>query len=96
MATLSSSSTDQAVWDAYDDNASYDEDNSAAKAKIFITACRILIRRRPNLVTTDGQSVQFNGRMVQKELDQAQQWLGANKSSAAGSVRHLDFRNLRT
>jgi hypothetical protein len=47
MATLSSNSTDAEVWAAYDDNASYEEDASRAKALAFVTVGRILRRRIP-------------------------------------------------
>lgn len=40
-------STDAEVGAAYEDNASQEEDASRAKALAFITACRILRRRRP-------------------------------------------------
>ena len=53
MSTLSSSSTLQEVLDAYVDNASYEEDSDVAKAKAFITACRILNEQRP-LETSHG------------------------------------------
>ena len=43
MATLNASSTDAEVWAAYDENASYQEDDSTAKALAFITAGRILL-----------------------------------------------------
>lgn len=94
MAALSSSSTDQEVWNAYDDNAAYDVDSSIAKAKNFIEACRILLRRRPNRVGVGSQSVDFES--VRQELDDAREWLALNNTSAnGGSVRHLSFRNLR-
>lgn len=57
MATLNSSSTDAEVWAAYDDNASYEEDGSRAKALAFLTACRILRRRLPISGSRDGQSI---------------------------------------
>ena len=94
MAALSSSSTDAVVWAAYDDNAAYDVDESVTKAKLFIEACRILLRRRPNRVGVGPQSVDFES--VRQELDDAKEWLALNNTSAnGGSVRHLDFRNLR-
>ena len=57
MATLSSNSTDAEVWAAYDDNASYEEDGSRAKALAFVTACRILRRRLPLSAGRGPQSV---------------------------------------
>lgn len=96
MSTLSSASTDQQVWNAYDDNASYAEDASVSKAKSFITACRILLRRRPTAMTVDGNVVAFSASSIEKELEDAQHWLAQNNTSAnGGSIRYLDFSNLR-
>jgi hypothetical protein len=96
MAAVTSASTDQAVWDAYDDNASYEEDASTTKASAFITVCRVLQRRRPVRISADGTSADFDGQAIQKALDDAREWLALNNTSAnGGSVRHLDFRNMR-
>lgn len=96
MATLSSSSTDQQVWDCFDDSASYDTDASTAKAKSFIESCRILMRRKPVRISADGTSADFDGSAVQKMLDGAREWLALNNTSlSGGSVRHLSFSNLR-
>lgn len=96
MATLSSASTDQQIWDAYDDNASYAEDASASKARTFITACRILLRRRPTSISVDGQVVAFSAASIEKELENARQWLATNNTSAnGGSIRYIDFGNIR-
>lgn len=96
MAALSSASTDQQVWDAYDDNAAYDVDESVSKCQYFIEACRILLRRRPNQISVDGTSTSFEAGAIQKALDEAREWLALNNTSAnGGSVRHLSFRYLR-
>lgn len=95
MSTLSSASTDQAVWDSFDDNASFEEDQSATKAAAFVTACRILLRRRPQSTSVDGTTVSFDGGAIEKELMRAQKWLAANRSNAAGGVRYLDFSGVR-
>lgn len=95
MATLSSSSSDQQVWDAYDDNASYEEDSSVSKARTFITACVILLRRRPQRVSTNGYAVDFDPDTIQNELKRAREWQATNSASGE-SVRYLDFRNLRS
>ena len=96
MAAVTSSSTDQEVWDAYDNNASYEEDESASKAQAFITVCRVLLRRRPVQTSVDGTSASFDAPALQRALDDCRKWLALNNTSAnGGSVRHLDFRNLR-
>jgi hypothetical protein len=94
MAALTGSSTDEAVWAQYDDNAAYDVDSSVTKAKLFIEACRVLLRRRPTSIGFGQRSTEFEA--VQQALDDARKWLALNNTSAnGGSVRHLDFRNLR-
>lgn len=86
MATLSSASTDAQVWAAYDDNASYEEDASRAKAFAFRLACKILARRLPMSASRAGQSV--NRESLLQEAQQADAWLAANPAdSGAGSTR---------
>jgi hypothetical protein len=96
MSALSSASTDQQVWDSYDDNASYEEDSSVTKAQAFITACRLLLRRRPTRISADGTSADFEAGAIQQALEDARGWLATNNTSSnGGSVRHKSFRNLR-
>lgn len=89
MSTLSSASTDQEVWDAYDDNASFEEDQSASKAAAFVTACRILLRRRPVSISVDGLTTNFDAASVKSDMDRAQKYLAANRSG--GKVKYLDL-----
>jgi len=95
MATLSSNSTDAEVWAAYDDNASYEEDGSRAKALAFVTACRILRRRLPLSASRGPQTV------TRESLDAeilAAQWLDAHHAttgSGSGRVRYLSMENFR-
>lgn len=97
MSTLTSASTDSDVWAAYDDNASYDEDGSTTKAKAFRTACRFLLRRQPKRATDGlGSSVEFNPDLIQKEMDEANDWLRANSTTSGGSrARALGMNNYR-
>ena len=95
MSTLSSSSTDQQVWDSFDDNASFEEDGSASKAAAFVTACRILLRRRPQSTSVDGTTVSFDGGAIEKEMLRAQKWQAANRANAAGGVRYINFSGIR-
>ena len=95
-STLTATSTDAAVWAAYDNNASYEEDSSRTKALAFLTACRILARRLPITAGREGQTVTRESLTV--ESDQARAWLAANPgSSGAGStrVRFGDFQDFR-
>lgn len=75
MATVDSSSTDAQVQAAYDDNASYAEDRSVAKARAFLTAARILLRREYAALSDGGSSGQKRVDLIQKEIDSAKEWL---------------------
>jgi hypothetical protein len=93
MSALSSTSTDAQVWAAYDDNASFEEDSAPAKAAAFITACRILLRRRPVNMTVDGRTLAFDAQAITGELERARNWLAMNRSP--GAIRYLDFSGVR-
>jgi len=96
MSTLTRDSTDAEVWASYDDNASYQEDESRTKAEAFITACRVLRRRLPITAAREGQ--QMTRESLAEEVAQANAWLAANPtSSGAGStrVRFGDFQRFR-
>lgn len=95
MSTLSSTSTDAEVWASYDDNASFEEDGSATKAAAFVTACRILLRRRPVSTSVDGTTVAFDPGAISDEMMRAQKWLASNRNSGAGGVRYIDFSGVR-
>lgn len=75
MATVDSSSTLAQVEAAYDDNSSYLEDNSVAKARAFITAARILIRRYPSAQSSGDATVTLPITQIKQELDEARMWL---------------------
>lgn len=95
MSSLSSTSTDEEVWQAFDDNASFEEDVSASKAAAFVTACLILLRRRPQMSHVDGTQVAFEAGVISAELARARRWLANNRTEAAGGVRYLDFSGIR-
>ena len=85
MATLSATSTLKQVRDAYDDNASYAEDASLSKCKIFITASIILLGRQPAVSALGsgqtGERVEWNQEMLKQLLDDARRWRDANESA---------------
>ena len=98
MATLSSTSTDAEVFAAYDDNASYAEDGSQVKAKAFVTACLILMRRRPNFAgMVGGQQVTFDS--LRDDMLRAEAWLDAHPASSDLSSqpreRYFSMENFR-
>ena len=102
MSTLSSASTLVQVQAAYDDNASYSEDASPAKCKVFITACRLLLRLMPARSVHggrgSGEEVETTVGLIQKEMESAQGWLAGNDANGAGAggVRHYSFEGYRS
>lgn len=97
MSSLSSSSTLTAIVAAYIDNASYDEDGSTAKARTFITACRILLVRRAKRVVHAGEEVELDLGQIDTQLSAAKRWLAANRGSddGGGGIKHADFADYR-
>lgn len=98
MSTLDSSSTLAEVQAAYDDNASYAEDDSTAKAAAFVTACRFLLRRLPRRAAHGGrgaEEVELELRLIREELNAASQWL-AVKGATGGGIKHVSFENFRS
>ena len=75
MGSLSSSSTLAQVEAAYDDNASWLEDQDLAKAKKFSEAVRILLRRSFSSATKGGNSVSYRISLLRKELDNVTDWI---------------------
>ena len=94
MSTLSSSSTNDEVWNAYDDNASFEEDASLSKAKAFVTACRILLRRQPQRFAVDGQMGEFNASEISAEMQRAQVYIA--EARGAGRSIYRDLRDQRS
>lgn len=96
MGVNSSSSTAQ-VRDAYDDNASYAEDNDLQKARRFITACRILLRRTSTNSVKGSNQVTLRVDLLQDELERAQEWLEARDPDQRLGPRIVkpDFRQFR-
>ena len=82
MSTLSSASTLKQVRDAWEDNASYAEDASPAKCRLFITASMILLGRQPQVSALGsgqvGERLELNQEMLKGLLDDARRWLEAN------------------
>ena len=86
MSSLNSASTLQEVLDSYAENASYEEDNSPAKAAAFVTACRLLLLLLPKRAVkggrTSGEEVELDITVVQTQLQEARRWLSVNGLSA--------------
>ena len=98
MSALSSKSTDEQVFAAYDDAAGYEEDHDPQKALAFITACRILRRRLPLSAGKDGRSM--TRETLDAEITAARNWLDANPSQLGTAnpnrrIRYLTTPNFR-
>ncbi|MFZ5833016.1 MAG: hypothetical protein ACOY3P_23260 [Planctomycetota bacterium] len=102
VATLNSQSTREEILAAYADDASYAEDGSAAKARTFITACRLLLLKMPKRVSkggTGGEELELDTRLIQEEKTAAERWLMANPDATGGSgsgSRYFSCEDFRT
>ena len=93
---LNGLSTDEEVFAAYDDNASYLEEDSVAKGRAFQTACIILIRRIPTTVQENNSMAQFDPKLIANQLEEVRDWLASNDTARSGSSSRLsDLRNFR-
>jgi len=97
MSTLSSSSTLAEVQAAYDDNASYAEDESASKAAAFITACRILLRRVAKRAAHGGRGaneVEHDPGLLRAEMREAIQYV-ASAGQRGPAIKHPSMEYFR-
>jgi len=93
---LSSSSTLAEIQAQYDDNADYDVEGSTAKAKLFIEACRMLLRRMMEEVRKGGSSVRDAYQKIENQLDMAIEWWQENDTTTeSGEVRVASFEYYR-
>lgn len=95
MSTLSSTSTDAEVNAAYDDNASYAEDDSLSKAKAFRTAVSLLIRRVLADSTKGDKSLRFDREALQRQLDEVAAYISTNDITTNPAVTYASFAGLR-
>ncbi len=95
MSTIGSNTTLEELFAAYDDNASYFEDDSVPKAKAFITACTMLLMRVPKRERTGGNNeTEFNPSEIRMQLEYAKRWLSQKRRSSGGH-RHISLRHFR-
>lgn len=92
MATLSGTSTESECWQEYDDCASYEEDGDRSKALRFITACRILTRRRPTAISRGERSTTLES--LQQEAKDARQWLDLNPSTTSATSSRTRYASM--
>lgn len=99
MSTLDSSSTLAQIEAAYDDNASYEEDGSVAKAKVFVTACRMLVRRyRKKVQRGGGTAIETEVARLQDELKRASTYVAQHDTAGnrGGGAKYVSFENFRS
>ncbi len=65
---------------------SYAEDNSVAKCRAFLTACRILLRRMPPAGAAGAEQMQLTPNPIQKEMAAAQDWLGSHDTRSTSTA----------
>lgn len=95
---INSSSTLDEIKAAYLDNATYDEEGDAAKAKAFIVACRALLLKMPRRARHGGnEEIELTPDEIRRELDKARQWLTVHGDDTADTarVRHLGLEDYR-
>jgi hypothetical protein len=96
MSSLSARSTYNEIRAAYEDNASYLEDQSAAKARAFITACRLLIRHLPTRVSKGGNEMDLDVRLLAEQIAAAERFLTqANIAATAARPRYFSLEYFR-
>lgn len=98
MSTLSSDSTYAEIVAAYMDSAVYEEDGDVAKAKAFVSACRMLIRFPSRLQVGGrqaGHEMEMDLATLRAEMAAAQSWIAANDSTAGGRTTWGDFSRFR-
>ena len=87
MSVLTSASTWDEVYDAYLDNASYLEDGSAAKARAFTTACRLLLLLLPKRISkggrVQGEEIELDIRVILDQIGEAKRFLTQTAVAAA-------------
>ncbi len=99
MSSLSSASSFAEIRAAFDDNASYEEDDSVTKARAFVTACKLLLRRTPKRASVgrDGHELELDPAIIKEMMADAQEWVAANEVDSDGASRttYADFTNYR-
>ncbi len=81
------------VRSAYHDNADYDVENSVAKARLFVVACRRLKEMTPSASNDGGGSLEDEPRKYEADEKNALAFIASHVDSAP--VRHVDLSNLR-
>ena len=78
----------------YNANCLYDVDGSDVMARLFIEACRYMIKEPIESQQGRGSRVRIDVGQLQIELNKATRWLAQSRSGGAG-IRYFDTRNRR-
>jgi hypothetical protein len=93
---LDASSTRREVLDAYHNNAAYEENESLAQARAFVSACRHLLSPRHNVKRSvhggRAEEVELDLTLIERQMLAAQHWAaGYHAFDSGSSVVHADF-----
>lgn len=96
---LSSNSSLAEINAAYEDHCDYDLEGSVEDCRVFIKACRILLRRMTEEDQRGDRRIRDSYVKIRDELAKAESWLKANDSTQQqygnGSVIHASFEDFR-
>lgn len=97
---LTSANTTAEVLAAYADNASYEENDSLAQGKAFVSACRTLLSPQHSFKRSatgggKGSEIELSQDLLMQQLDQARRWVAAKQEAASGGVTHVDMSAFR-
>ena len=99
MATLNSASSLDDVQASYADSASYHEDGSPAKARAFITACRLLLLLLPKRASrggrAQGEEIELDPRLLAEQITEAKRFLSesADRTVPPNTFSFQSFRD---
>lgn len=75
-STISSASTTAQITAAYLDNCSYFEDESATKARAFVTACAAMLSRGMRVLQNGEERLELDPQTLRLLMQQAQEYAG--------------------
>jgi len=75
--------------------ADFEEVASVSRARLFVTAANRWLILRPDSASNQGSSLSIGKTFVESMLKRAQNYIAANATGTAGSVKFLSARNFR-
>src|SRR5436190_9682618 len=97
---LTSANTTAEVLAAYANNASYEENDSLAEGKAFVSACRMLLSpqhsfKRSATGGSKGSEIELSQDLLMQQMDEARRWISAKVAATSGAVTHVDMSGFR-